>query len=76
MPFMYHLTSAAMRLSTLPPSLNDDPSIYVPWSPTLVTDGINWIRSQVGFAFNIAIWIFVILTGFFLVFRIVSRFAQ
>ena len=49
---------------------------YVPWDPTYYQAGAALIRKHVGVAFNISLWIFIIILVILLIFRIVGRFGR
>lgn len=49
---------------------------YVPWDINLVFSAIGNLRSSIGSAFNIGIWIFIIMTGIYLVAKIVDSIGQ
>lgn len=49
---------------------------YIPWDVTLFYSGMTHLRGVIGTAFNIGIWIFVIISGIYLVIKLVSSFGQ
>ena len=54
----------------------DGRKFYVPWDPTYYQAGAALIRNHVGVAFNISLWIFIIILVILLIFRIVGRFGR
>lgn len=49
---------------------------YIPWDTQIFEKAIAMIRNQIGVAFNIAIWIFAIVTCIYIVIQVVSSFGR
>ncbi len=49
---------------------------YIPWDPSFVEGGIAILRHNIGSAINIALYIFLIITGIHVVAAIVSGFGK
>ena len=48
-----------------------DRSGYVPWNVGVLEGGIDLVKQWIGPAFNIALWIFLILRGIFILLKII-----
>ena len=55
---------------------SDGRKFYVPWNPDYYEAGAILIRKHIGIAFNISLWIFLLLFAIVLIFKIVGRFAR
>lgn len=51
---------------------NPTNTAYVPWNLDLLYDAIPTLWANIGVAFNIGLWIFIIITGVYLVIKIVG----
>lgn len=49
---------------------------YIPWNVSQLYRSVGNLRSTIGVAFDIGIWIFVIVTGFYVVMKIVNSIGQ
>lgn len=49
---------------------------YIPWDVNLVFKGLGNLRDSFGVIFTVAIWIFIIMTGIYLVAKIVDSIGQ
>lgn len=49
---------------------------YIPWDVGLFYDAVINLRSVIGIAFNIGFWIFMILSGVYLVLKLVGMFGK
>ncbi len=45
---------------------------YIPWDTDLIYEGLNNLRKVIGTGFNIGFWIFIIITGIYLVLKLVD----
>lgn len=48
----------------------------VPWDIGLFMSGIKWLTSAFGTAINIGIWIFILISGVYLVAKIISSLGK
>ncbi len=53
---------------TIPPTWEQ----YIPWDTNLIYEGLNNLRKVIGTGFNIGFWIFIIITGIYLVLTLVD----
>ena len=51
-------------------------SSYVPYNPDLLKRALGLLRSNLGAGINIAFWIFILLTGIYLVFNVISSIGK
>ena len=75
-PFLMHASYAIMQTamdSRIAPTIGDRKD-YVPWNPMYFEEGAKEIWRNIGTAFNIGIWIFIIITGVYLVVKLVDHF--
>lgn len=49
---------------------------YVPWDPSFLERGVALLRSNMGSAINIGIYIFLIISGVYLVAALASSFGK
>lgn len=49
---------------------------YVPWDPSFLERGIAMVRNNIGSAINIGIYIFLIISGIFIVAALVSSIGK
>lgn len=49
---------------------------YIPWDTKIFEQAIWMLRSQIGAAFNIGIWIFAILSCVYIVIKLISFFGK
>ena len=52
----------------------DDRKYYVPWNPGYFEQGRQLLWNLIGTAFNIGIWIFILISGVYLILKIVDKF--
>ena len=53
-----------------------DRAAYIPWNPGFIESAIDLLRFEwIGPAFNIALWIFLILSGIFILLKIIHWLA-
>lgn len=45
---------------------------YIPWDTNLFLQAINLLRQNLGSAINIGFWIFIAVTGVYLIFKVVG----
>lgn len=55
---------------------NPTNTAYVPWNLDYLYDAIPTLWGNIGMAFNIGIWIFIIMTGLYLLIKIVSSIGK
>lgn len=51
-------------------------SAYVPYDPNLILKALSVLRANLGSGINIAFWIFIMITGIYAVFNIVSAIGK
>lgn len=44
---------------------------YIVWDPTVISRGLGQIKEWIGMAFNVGIWVFLIISGIYLIVSIV-----
>ena len=49
---------------------------YIPWDTRIFEKAIAMIRNQIGVAFNVAFWIFAIVTCIYIVIHLVGSFGR
>lgn len=49
-------------------------NFYIPWDTDMFMRGLNDLRTSIGSAFNIGLWIFIPLAGIFVAKAIVEHF--
>ena len=54
----------------------DGRKFYVPWNPTYYEQGATLIRQHIGTAFNIGLWIFILISVIYLIIKIVGSFGN
>ena len=51
-------------------------SSYVPYDPNLILKALSMLRANLGSGINIAFWIFIMITGIYAVFNIISAIGK
>ncbi len=51
-------------------------SAYVPYDPGFIHQALSALRANLGSGVNIAFWIFIMITGIYVVFNIVSSIGK
>lgn len=75
MHLTYHLNNMAILLDTIisgnTPGGGGSSGGYVVWDPEIVKSGFTFIKETVGKGFNIGLWVFLMLSGIYLLVSIV-----
>lgn len=76
MHLTYHLNNMAILLDTIisgntPGGGGSSGGGYVVWDPEIVKSGFTFIKETVGKGFNIGLWVFLMLSGIYLLVSIV-----
>lgn len=69
-----HFPYAVLRVS--PVVASSSGAHYVPWNPAYLYKALEVLMGNVGAAFNIGLWIFILITAIYVVFGIVDRFGK